>query len=148
MKPKKGGLELLNRISDSFAKVVSRYLPDAFVIAVLMTLFVFILGFFSTPKDPLELFQSYGDGFWIYLAFTMQMVLLLLTGMVLASVPFIRKGLEKISASANTANKAYVFTFFISAAAYYINWGLAVVVGAIVAGRSAKEILRPTFLFL
>ncbi|WP_203553949.1 TIGR00366 family protein [Bacillus sp. B15-48] len=126
-------------MAESFSKFVSRYLPDAFVIAVLMTLFVFILGFFSSPKDPLDLVRSYGDGFWVYLAFTMQMILLLMTGMVLATVPFIRKGLEKISAKANTATKAYLFTFFISAAAYYINWGLAVVVGAIVAREVGKR---------
>ncbi|WP_449539714.1 short-chain fatty acid transporter [Ferdinandcohnia sp. Marseille-Q9671] len=130
---------MLNRVSERFARVVQRYLPDAFVIAVLMTLLVFVLAFFTAPADPRALFQSYGDGFWTYLAFTMQMVLLLMTGMVLASVPFIRRGLEAISAMANTATKAYLFTFFISAAAYYINWGLAVVVGAIVAREVGKR---------
>ncbi|WP_453990004.1 short-chain fatty acid transporter [Bacillus nitroreducens] len=130
---------MLNRVSERFSRVIQRYLPDAFVIAVIMTLFVFILAFFTTPADPMNLFQSYGDGFWTYLAFTMQMVLLLMTGMVLASVPFIRRGLEAISAKANTATKAYLFTFLISAAAYYINWGLAVVVGAIVAREVGKR---------
>ncbi|MEH6942736.1 short-chain fatty acid transporter [Bacillus sp. JJ722] len=130
---------MLNALSDKFAKWISRYLPDAFVIAVLMTIVVFILGFFSTPDNPLELIHSYGDGFWVYLAFTMQMVLLLMTGMVLASIPFVRKGLEKLSSKANTANKAYLYTFLISAAAYYINWGLAVVVGAIVAREVGKR---------
>ncbi|MFS0862035.1 short-chain fatty acid transporter [Fredinandcohnia sp. 179-A 10B2 NHS] len=130
---------MLNRISDRFSQFIHRYLPDAFVIAVLMTLFVFVLAFFSTPDNPMDLFQSYGNGFWTYLAFTMQMVLLLMTGMVLASVPFIRRGLENLSAKANTARKAYLFTFLISAAAYYINWGLAVVVGAIVAREVGKR---------
>lgn len=130
---------MLNRMADSFSRLIYRYLPDAFVIAVLMTILVFILGFFSSPSNPLDLFRSYGDGFWVYLAFTMQMVLLLMTGMVLASVPFVRKGLETISAKANTPAKAYLLTFFISAAAYYINWGLAVVVGAIVAREVGKR---------
>lgn len=130
---------MLNRVSERFSRVIQRYLPDAFVIAVLMTLFVFVLAFFTTPADPMNLFQSYGDGFWTYLAFTMQMVLLLMTGMVLASVPFIRKGLEAISAKANTAKKAYLFTFLITSAAYYINWGLAVIVGAIVAREVGKR---------
>lgn len=130
---------MLHALSDKLARWISRYLPDAFVIAVLMTVVVFILGFISTPDDPLALVASYGDGFWVYLAFTMQMVLLLMTGMVLASVPFVRRGLEWLSAKANTANKAYLYTFLISAAAYYINWGLAVVVGAIVAREVGKR---------
>ncbi|MFS0823954.1 short-chain fatty acid transporter [Bacillus sp. 1P02SD] len=136
---------MLNRVSERFSRVIQRYLPDAFVIAVLMTLFVFVLAFFTAPADPMNLFQSYGDGFWTYLAFTMQMVLLLMTGMVLASVPFVRRGLEAISAKANTATKAYLFTFLISAAAYYINWGLAVVVGAIVAREVGKRNMNAHF---
>lgn len=135
----KGGEKMLNRVSERFSRVIQRYLPDAFVIAVLMTLLVFVLAFFTTPADPMNLFQSFGDGFWTYLAFTMQMVLLLMTGMVLASVPFIRRGLEAISAKANTARKAYLFTFLITSAAYYINWGLAVIVGAIVAREVGKR---------
>ena len=104
---------MFNEFSERFSRWISRYLPDAFVIAVLITIVVFVLGLFSTPDDPVELIRSYGDGFWVYLTFTMQMVLLLMTGMVLASVPFIRRGLEKLSAKANTARKAYVYTFLI-----------------------------------
>ncbi|MGG1400975.1 TIGR00366 family protein [Bacillus salipaludis] len=130
---------MLNRIAGRFSKGVEKYLPDAFVIAVLMTLLVFVLGFFMKPSEPIELFQSFGDGFWVYLAFTMQMVLLLMTGMALASVPAIGGGLEKLASLAKTANQAYVLTFLVSSAAYYINWGLAVVVGAIFAREVGKR---------
>ncbi|WP_286229816.1 short-chain fatty acid transporter [Neobacillus mesonae] len=133
---------MLNRMAGRFSKLVERYLPDAFVIAVLMTLFVFVVGFFMKPQAPMELFQSFGDGFWVYLAFTMQMVLLLMTGMTLASVPAVGRLLEALASKVKTANQAYVVTFLISSLAYYINWGLAVVVGAIMArevGRRNKN---------
>ncbi|WP_191565540.1 short-chain fatty acid transporter [Metabacillus idriensis] len=130
---------MLSSIADRVSKGVQRYLPDAFVIAVLLTLFVFIVGFFTNPAEPITLFKSFGDGFWTYLAFTMQMVLLLMTGMVLAAVPFVRKGLESLSAFANTPNKAYILTFVVTAIAYYINWGLAVVVGAILVREIGKR---------
>lgn len=130
---------MLTRMADRFSKLVEKYLPDAFVIAVLMTLFVFILGLFMKPSEPVELFKSFGDGFWVYLAFTMQMVLLLMTGMALASVPAVERTLEKLASKAQTANQAYVLTFLISSAAYYINWGLAVIVGAIIAREVGKR---------
>ncbi|UII54229.1 TIGR00366 family protein [Cytobacillus spongiae] len=130
---------MLNRIANRFSKLVERFLPDAFVIAVLMTIFVFVLGFFMKPTEPLELFKSFGDGFWVYLAFTMQMVLLLMTGMALASVPMIQHFLKTLSSFAKTANQAYILTFLVSSAAYYINWGLAVVVGAIIAREVGKR---------
>lgn len=130
---------MLSSIADRLSRGVQRFLPDAFVIAVLLTLFVFIVGFFTNPADPVTLVKSFGDGFWVYLAFTMQMVLLLMTGMVLASVPFVKRGLESIASFANTPNKAYVLTFTVTALAYYINWGLAVVVGAILVREVGKR---------
>ncbi|HYK72854.1 MAG TPA: TIGR00366 family protein, partial [Pseudoneobacillus sp.] len=130
---------MLSSIADRVSRGVQRYLPDAFVIAVLLTLFVFIVGFFTNPTEPITLFKSFGDGFWVYLAFTMQMVLLLMTGMVLAAVPFVKRGLESLSSLANTPNKAYVLTFVVTAIAYYINWGLAVVVGAILVREIGKR---------
>ncbi|MGM0854817.1 MAG: short-chain fatty acid transporter [Bacillota bacterium] len=130
---------MLSSIADRVSKVVQRYLPDAFVIAVLLTLFVFIVGFITNPEEPITLVKSFGDGFWVYLTFTMQMVLLLLTGMVLAAVPVVKKGLESVAGLANTPTKAYVLTFVVSAFAYYINWGLAVVVGAIFVREVGKR---------
>ncbi|MGM0753960.1 MAG: short-chain fatty acid transporter [Bacillota bacterium] len=130
---------MLSSIADRVSRVVQRYLPDAFVIAVLLTLFVFIVGFITNPEEPITLVKSFGDGFWVYLTFTMQMVLLLLTGMVLAAVPVVKKGLESVAGLANTSTKAYVLTFVVSAFAYYINWGLAVVVGAIFVREVGKR---------
>lgn len=130
---------MLNRIANKFSKFVERYLPDAFVIAVLMTLFVLLIGFFMNPTEPKTLFTSFGNGFWAYLAFTMQMVLLLMTGMALASVPVIQRLLTALASKAKTANQAYVLTFLVASAAYYINWGLAVVVGAIIAREVGKR---------
>ncbi len=130
---------MLSRIADRFSKIVQRYLPDAFVIAVLMTIVVLLIGLAMNPSEPKVIFKAWGDGFWTYLAFTMQMVLLLMTGMTLASVPFINKGLTKIAALAKKPWQAYLLTFLVSASAYYINWGLAVVVGAIIAREIAKR---------
>ncbi|WP_246055226.1 short-chain fatty acid transporter [Pseudalkalibacillus caeni] len=129
----------MTKLADLFAKGVRRYLPDAFVIAVLMTLFVLVIAIFMNLNQPATILKSWGDGFWTYLAFTMQMVLLLMTGMVLAAVPFINNFLRSISGFANTPKKAYIITFLVSAAAYYINWGLAVVVGAIIAKEIGKR---------
>ncbi|VEF46192.1 short-chain fatty acids transporter [Bacillus freudenreichii] len=130
---------MLAQIADRFSKVVQRYLPDAFVIAVLMTLVVFAIALAMNPNQTGMIFLAWGDGFWTYLAFTMQMVLLLMTGMTLASVPFINRGLAGLAKLANKPWKAYLITFLVSATAYYINWGLAVVVGAIIAREIGKR---------
>ncbi|GIN98744.1 hypothetical protein J6TS1_46140 [Siminovitchia terrae] len=130
---------MLAGIADRFSRVVQRYLPDAFVIAVLMTILVFAIALAMNPTEPGTIFSAWGDGFWAYLAFTMQMVLLLMTGMTLAAVPFVSRGLSSLAKLANKPWKAYLLTFLVSAAAYYINWGLAVVVGAIIAREIGKR---------
>ncbi|MFC0187245.1 short-chain fatty acid transporter [Fictibacillus aquaticus] len=142
---KSGKESLLTRTANVLSRWSNKYVPDAFVIAVLLTLFVFIVAFFMNPSEPMPILKSWGDGFWTYLAFTMQMVLLMVTGMTLASVPFINKGLQVVARLANTPQKAYVLTFLISALAYYINWGLAVVVGAIMAKEVASKNAKAHF---
>lgn len=129
----------LTRRANALSAWSHKYVPDAFVIAVLLTLFVFLVALFMNPSKPAEIVKSWGDGFWTYLAFTMQMVLLMVTGMTLASVPFLNRGLQRIANLADTPQKAYILTFLISALAYYINWGLAVVVGAIMAKEVALK---------
>ncbi|WP_078593689.1 short-chain fatty acid transporter [Evansella clarkii] len=130
---------MFSKVANRFSRLIERYLPDSFVIAVMITLLVFIAGWLMNISAPLALVQSWGQGFWEYLAFTMQMVLLLMTGMVLASVPFIRRSLEKIADFSAGSKKPYVLTFMVASAAYYINWGLAVVVGAILAREIGKR---------
>jgi short-chain fatty acids transporter len=78
---------MLSRISEGFSGLISKYLPDAFVIAVIMTLGVLLAAWVTTPGSGMEIVNSWGSGFWVYLTFTMQMVLLLMTGMTLASSP-------------------------------------------------------------
>lgn len=134
-----GGETFLTKSANYLSTWSHKYVPDAFVIAVLLTLFVFIIAFFMNPTKPQEIIKSWGDGFWTYLAFTMQMVLLMVTGMTLASVPFLNRVLQSIAKLANSPQKAYILTFLISALAYYINWGLAVVVGAIMAKEVALK---------
>lgn len=130
---------LLTRCANIFSRWSQKYVPDAFVIAVLLTLFTFIIALLMNPSNPYKIVKSWGDGFWTYLTFTMQMVLLMVTGMTLASVPFINRALQSVAKLADTPQKAYTMTFLISAIAYYINWGLAVVVGAIIAKEVAKK---------
>ncbi|SES28320.1 short-chain fatty acid transporter [Salipaludibacillus aurantiacus] len=130
---------MLASIASRFSRMVERYLPDAFVIAVIMTLIVFFAGWLMNISTPMALIESWGEGFWTYLAFTMQMVMLLMTGMVLAAVPFISKGLEKLAGLSHGKKMPYVLVFLITSFAYFINWGLAVVVGAILAREVGKR---------
>lgn len=104
-----------------------------------MTLGVLLAAWATTPGTSIDIISSWGSGFWVYLAFTMQMVLLLMTGMALASSPYVSQALKKLAGTASGTYKPYILVFLACAVAYYINWGLAVIVGAILAREVGKQ---------
>ncbi|TXI99360.1 MAG: short-chain fatty acid transporter, partial [Neisseriales bacterium] len=70
----------MNYIVRIFTSLVQRYLPDPFVFAIILTIIVFALSRVLTPHSSLDLLQMWGSGFWNLLGFTMQMVLVVVTG--------------------------------------------------------------------
>lgn len=91
---KKGVLE---RISGGAAAFMQKFLPDAFLFAVVLTVIVFVAGMLATGQGPLAMLNHWGKGVWGLLAFSMQMVLVLVTGHVLALAPPFKKLLVKLA---------------------------------------------------
>lgn len=129
----------MKKITNAMTNFVRKYLPNAFVIAALLTILVLVLGVVFKSQNPIDMISYWGDGFWNFLAFAMQMALVLVTGIVLADIPVVHRFLKKLASLAKNPKQAYVFTFLVSAVAYYINWGLAVIVGAIFARAMHKH---------
>ena len=76
---------------------MERYLPDPYIFVAILTLVVFLLGLGLTDSGPLDMVTYWGDGFWGLLAFTMQMVIVLVAGHVLASSPVFKKLLSTLA---------------------------------------------------
>lgn len=131
---------LLHAVTRISVRIVQRYLPDPFLFAILLTFVVFGFGWAVTSAGPLEMIRYWGDGFWGLLEFSMQMVLILVTGHVLAQAPPVRRVLLLIAGSARTPAKAVMLTTFISALASWISWGFGLVVGALVAREVARKV--------
>ncbi|KGX93229.1 short-chain fatty acid transporter [Pontibacillus halophilus JSM 076056 = DSM 19796] len=129
----KGTIHFSNRL-------MQRYLPDPFVFVLLLTFVVFILGLVVTPSSPLDMVTYWGDGFFDLLTFAMQMVLVLVTGYVLASSPFFQRVLGFLGSKAKTKGQAIVFVTLISLLASFINWGFGIVIGALFAKELAKRV--------
>jgi short-chain fatty acids transporter len=100
-----------------FDRMVQRYLPDAFLFAVILTIIVFILGTVFTGSSSVEMVQYWGDGFWNLLAFAMQMSLIVVTGYILANSPLVKKLLTRLSEFANTPKQAILLVTFVAAIA-------------------------------
>lgn len=120
--------------------IMERYLPDPYIFVAILTLVVFLLGLGLTDSSPMDMVTHWGDGFWALLAFTMQMVIVLVAGHVLASSPFFKKLLSTLAGLAKTPGQAIVLVSVVSLIACWINWGFGLVIGALFAKEIAKKV--------
>ncbi len=72
---------MIERVAQAFTRTAERWLPDAFVFALLATIAVFGAGL-SIGVPARALVVAWGDGFPDLLAFAMQMSLVIVTGYV------------------------------------------------------------------
>lgn len=84
--------------------------------------------------------QHWGSGFWSLLTFSMQMVLVLVTGHVLASSNVFKSGLGSLASLAKSPGQAIVIVTVVSMIASLINWGFGLVIGALFAKELAKKV--------
>lgn len=123
-----------------FDRLVQRFLPDAFLFAIILTFVVFLMGVIFTGHSPVEMVGYWGTGFWELLAFAMQMSLIVVTGYILASTPIVKSFLSKLSKIANTPEQAILAVTFVASIACLINYGFGLVVGALYAIHVAKRV--------
>jgi short-chain fatty acids transporter len=131
---------MLRSLSKKLHVLVEKYFPDAFVFVILLTVVTMFMGIFITKKTPFEMIQFWYGGFWNFLAFTMQMILILVTGYCLVDAPAIKKALNSLSQVPKTATSALMYTIIVSAAASYFSWGLGLVFGTLFAVAVAKNV--------
>ena len=124
-----------------YSKVMARIVPDAISTVAIMVVLLFGLALalgnsFTTTLD------AWYRGLWMLLPFTMQMTLVLLLGCVLASTPLFRRMVVAISRLPRTSTQVIIASVLCVAAISYLNWGLALALGPIIAVHFAGEAER------
>lgn len=131
---------MIRTLASFFTRIVQRWMPDTFVFAVLLTAIVWICGVVFEQRAPLEMVRFWGDGLWDLLGFSMQMVLILVTGHVLASSPPVRRVLARLAGLPSTPGQAVMLCTVIAVLCFWINWGFGLVASAIVAREIATRV--------
>ncbi|USG64883.1 short-chain fatty acid transporter [Brevibacillus ruminantium] len=139
---------MFQALTNASVRMVQRYLPDAFLFAVILTFIVFVAGIAVNGKTPMEMVNFWGNGFWGLLSFTMQMVLILVTGHALAATEVCKKGLRAIASLAQTPGRAIVLVTLVSCVANWINWGFGLVISALLARELAKRVEKVDYRLL
>ncbi|MDT8895560.1 TIGR00366 family protein [Halomonas sp. I1] len=131
---------MLKSLSRPAVKLVERYLPDPYIFVLLLTVIAAAAAIAVERQTPLAVLRFWGDGFWNLLSFSMQMLLVLVTGFMLASSPPVKRLLQRLAGLANNAGAAIILVTLVSLAASWINWGFGLVVGALFAKELARQI--------
>lgn len=131
---------MLSKIASPFVKAVDRYLPDPYIFVLLLTIVVFAAAVAIEGQSPTQVLEQWGGGLWGLLTFSMQMLLVLVSGYMLASTPVVKSALEKLAGLAGSARKAIVLVSVVSLVASWLNWGFGLVVGALFAKALARNV--------
>jgi short-chain fatty acids transporter len=131
---------MLQRLSRPAVRLVERWLPDPYVLVLLLTLVAAAAAMLVERQAPVEVLRAWGGGFWNLLAFSMQMLLVLVTGFMLASTPLVRAGLRRLAGLARGPGAAIVLVSLVSLVASWLNWGFGLVVGALFARELAAQV--------
>ncbi|OYR39255.1 serine--pyruvate aminotransferase [Halorubrum sp. Ib24] len=129
---------VFERIGFSISTVVERWMPSPFVFAILLTYIVFAAGLIATGSGAVELLDFWYGGFWAFLGFSMQMVLILMTGFVIAYHPRVNDLLQRLAEVPNSGAQAAAFVGFISMSLAWVHWGFSLIMGAIFAREMGK----------
>jgi short-chain fatty acids transporter len=129
----------LARFAARLTDLAERYIPDAFVFALLATAVVWALALLVTDTPALELVKIWGDGFWELIGFTMQMALIVITGYVVATAPVVYRAIVWLSGAPRSERGAVALVALFSMVSAWINWGLSLVFSAMLAREIARR---------
>jgi short-chain fatty acids transporter len=136
---------MIKASAEFFSRIMQRWLPDTFVIAIILTAVVFLAGMFVQGQGIGAMADHWGNGVWKLLGFSMQMVLILVLGTVLAMSRPVKAALRAIAQRASTPAQGILLVTLASMLALWVNWGFGLVVGALLAREVASHVKNSHF---
>jgi short-chain fatty acids transporter len=130
---------MLQKLASASTRWSTRWVPDAWVIAVILTIIAYFLGIFFTKSNSYQLIQYWGRGFWVLLSFGMQMCLIIMTGYILATTPVFSRILNGLAGVPKSPKGCIALMALVSLVLAWINWGLSIVGSAVFVRFLAKK---------
>ena len=127
-----------------FTDILKKILPSPFSIAVLLTWLTLLLALLLTPNTTnsphfIVLTGYWAKGFWELLTFSMQMMLILVLGYVLALTKPVNTLISKLSSKIITTASAAFWVTLLTLIFSLLNWGLGLIFGAVFARKLAES---------
>lgn len=120
----------LERISLRCCAWSERWIPDAYVFAVLGVIIVAVAAI-ALGSPVTQTAKAFGDGFWSLIPFTMQMSFIIIGGYVVASSPPAARLIDKFAAVPRSGRGAVCWVAAISMLFSLLHWGLSMILGSL-----------------
>jgi short-chain fatty acids transporter len=117
-----------------------RWVPDAFIFALVATVVVIVAGILFTPSTLTEVIDAWGKGFWELIPFTLQMALIIITGYVLATSQPVGRVIRAIASWPTTPRNAVALVAFFAMTSSWFNWGFSLIFSAVLAREIARRV--------
>ncbi len=130
---------LLPRLADGLARISARWVPDSFSIACLLTLITVALALLFGGAGPVECVNAWGQGFWELLTFSMQIVLVIFAGYVVAVAPPTTRLLDALARVPRSPRQAVAWTALLSMTLCWLNWGMGLIASAVLVRFVARR---------
>jgi short-chain fatty acids transporter len=117
-----------------------KWVPDAFIFALIGTLLVIVAALTLTPSSAGQVVDAWGRGFWELIPFTLQMSLIIITGHVLATSQAMMRVIQSVARWPTTPKAAVALVAFFAMASSWFNWGFSLIFSAVLAREIARRV--------
>jgi len=136
---------LIARAALALTEWTERWVPDAFIFALMATVFVVAAAWGATKSTIPQVVDAWGRGFWELIPFTMQMALIIITGYVLATSGPMQRLIRKIAGWPNSPRSAVALVAIFAMASAWVNWGFSTIFSAMLGLEVARRVPRADY---
>jgi short-chain fatty acids transporter len=136
----KESLGPIARVALVFTDWTERWIPDAFIFALLATFIVVVAALILGQQSISGVVEIWGNGFWDLLPFTLQMSLVIITGYVVAVAPFMNRVIGFLASLPKTPRAGVAFVAFFAMMTSWLNWGFSLIFSAVLAKAVARRL--------
>jgi len=137
---------VLARAAARFTAWAERWIPDAFVFALVATFIVLVAAIVTLRHKSgvlgatLDAVEIWGNGFWELIPFTLQMALVIITGYVVATTRPVYRLIAALASFPRSPRVAIAWVALFAMLSSWLNWGFSLIFSAMLAKETARRL--------
>ena len=115
-----------------------KWFPDTWVFAAVAVVIV-ALGALAIGANPMDVPIAFGNGFWTFIPFTMQMAFIVIGGYVVAVSPPVMRLIDRLAEYPDNGKSAVAWVALMTMLSSLLNWGMSLVFGGLLVRALARR---------